>query len=1299
MKYTTLLLCLLGLVSLSGQKPTLILPVGHMDAITCLNYSNDGQYIVSGSKDRTIKVWTAEGRLLRNFPSHETEVVDAFFSPDGQYVISRSDSNLYIWNLNGNLHWKSTCLSPPASNSFTDYDPIQFSPDGQSLLSIDADTVPYLLDLKQLTKKELPGLGRFSLAFSPDGQQIIANDAQNIQLYDRSSEQIKEIQVDNAAAYISPSFKVLFKDDKKITIVFADEQLYLSLDEPELFKPYFTSTEENLFERFSDSYLKEKGTDKDGNTAFKIIGTQIYFSSTGGPRQGPTIFRWVNLLFNPQKTVLAFSNSKSISLMFMEDNTSTSWMELDSKTGDPLPVNPIEFSTDGQQLALLFDQQLGIYDLENKQLSSLNQLPKVSSSFPYANWPVAFTFHPQQKEMLIGDESGGIHLYNHQGQRLRSIGNQNLRQPYSIGENANGVLEVYFYEEENKGYYSNSWYYIDSLSRVVYDLEDSHVIQNDSVYKTDVLIKQQNNYVNQGLGLSIKSSADFGYDDVPGSAPFMNPGAGTIVMESLNDSIPNLSFRPEPSISDLGLVQGKYLLTGTFMEPPILWDFGCITSTKHPPFPKDKYAFPEMTPLLACRLDTLEQLPPRTRFLDFSDKKPLVLHKEKDELVIEDYRGVNMYVERQKKNFQLLNVENNTSIDFIGHEFKTLGATLINDDQFVISWSEDRSCKIWDATTGKELLTLFWVNEKDWVVIAPNGLFDASPGMMDFLYYTVENEIIELEQLKARYYEPGLLPKTLAYSEERIRQVDQLDVLPLYPEIVNPQIKNNTLSFQLKARNGGVGQTSIFINGKEVIQDANPPQDNAQRSADIDIDLGPYNNYFRSTPGSTNVISIRTYNEAGWLKSQALNLEYKRSAPNKRGRASSSSDESWKANLDPKLYVISVGTSNYTGTTLDLKYADQDATMIAKAMNYVGGALFNSGDSLEVHCLSTANATSTGLEETNVIWEFAEKKNIEATFKSIKEKAKAEDVIVVYMSGHGVTYGSAEQAQFYYLTQGIASEDLSDPSIRDAYTISSEELTQWINDIPALKQVLIIDACNSGKVVESMTSGNKALNSGQIRALDRMKDRTGMFILSGSASDKVSYEASEYGQGLLTYALLQGMLGVATRKDATGNDMVDVMELFQHARNSVPELAASIRGIQTPMLGFPSQGASFDIGILDDVAKSKIPIGNKKPVMIRSVFINELTLLDDLELARLLEIEFREEGEEGADADLIYVDVNEYPQAYRLGALYKPGTEDIDIRVNLFQGKKLIKELTIRPTDNPKRLVKTIVREVKKALR
>ncbi|MEM6377560.1 MAG: hypothetical protein AAF705_05060, partial [Bacteroidota bacterium] len=184
MKYCkALLFCFFVALNLmSAQKPTLIIPTGHLDAITCLNYSNNGEYIVSGSKDRTIKVWTKEGRLLRNFPIHQTEVVDAQFTPDDQFVISRSDRKIFVWKFNGELHWEGDCLAPPASNSFTNYDPIQFSPDGQLMLSTSADSIPFLLDLKSLTVKKLPGLGSFSLAFSPDGRQIVANDKEAIQL-------------------------------------------------------------------------------------------------------------------------------------------------------------------------------------------------------------------------------------------------------------------------------------------------------------------------------------------------------------------------------------------------------------------------------------------------------------------------------------------------------------------------------------------------------------------------------------------------------------------------------------------------------------------------------------------------------------------------------------------------------------------------------------------------------------------------------------------------------------------------------------------------------------------------------------------------------------------------------------------------------------------------------------------------------------------------------------------------------------------------------------------------------------
>jgi hypothetical protein len=326
---------------------------------------------------------------------------------------------------------------------------------------------------------------------------------------------------------------------------------------------------------------------------------------------------------------------------------------------------------------------------------------------------------------------------------------------------------------------------------------------------------------------------------------------------------------------------------------------------------------------------------------------------------------------------------------------------------------------------------------------------------------------------------------------------------------------------------------------------------------------------------------------------------------------------------------------------------------MAKAFQSTASALFGTGHT-SVQLLSTSAAT-----------EMSSKNNIRRAFVHIAEKSTPADVLVVYFSGHGIAYGDAEKAQFYYLTKDIGSEDLSDPEIRRKYAISSDTLTKWLTDIPAKKQVMILDACNAGKVLETLAAlDKKELDPSQIRAFDRMKDRTGMFILTGSAADKVSYEASQYGQGLLTYSLLQGMSGLALTED----NRVDVMTLFQYARDRVPELAKGIGGVQTPVLAFPAGGASFDIGIVN--AEVKIPVAAGKPVFIRNNFQEENAYDDVLGLTKALADYFEEVTVKGAQAELIYVDVNEYEKAYSMKGRYTIKGDAVEVRGKLFQGKE-----------------------------
>ncbi|MEZ5039806.1 MAG: caspase family protein [Saprospiraceae bacterium] len=591
----------------------------------------------------------------------------------------------------------------------------------------------------------------------------------------------------------------------------------------------------------------------------------------------------------------------------------------------------------------------------------------------------------------------------------------------------------------------------------------------------------------------------------------------------------------------------------------------------------------------------------------------------------------------------------------------------------------DGAIKLLDLQENKKLATLYFLNETDWVVIGENGLFDASPGGMNSLFYKLEYEgepeIIELEQLKTRYHEPGLLQQLLGISGNAPRTIDNLGSVALYPKIVNTQIKNDLLNIQLKERNGGMGILSLFVNKKEVLVNINP-----SRQTEVSIDLKTFAKYYY--PGQENTLALIAYNQEGWLKSQAVELEYTPTFSFSRG-SGSNSPPSETESADPHLYALIVGTSDYSGDKLDLTYADKDAAAIYQALQAAGKALFN--ERTHIQLLSTDATAAGGVSN---------KANIKKALQDIAQQAKPTDVMAVYFSGHGVTYGQAEKVQFYYLTKDIGSDDLSDPEVRNNYAISTEELTSWLTAIPAQKQVMMLDACNSGKVVESLVT-KKELNSSQIRALDRMKDRTGMFVISGSAADKVSYEASQYGQGLLTFSLLQGMKEVSAKNDGD----VDVMKLFQYSRDKVPELAKGIGGIQTPMLAFPSDGSSFDIGIVKDGVD--IPIADIKPVFIRNNFQDETTFIDVLGLGQKVGDYFKEViKQRGAEAPYTYWDVNQYENAYSINGRYKIDGNAISIKGVLVKGTTQVGPFEVSGTKSElDQLVREMIREVRKMIR
>ena len=65
--------------------------IGHTHYVFCVNYHPNGNMIVSGSFDETIRIWDVRrGSCIKTMPAHADPVSGVAFNRDGSLIVSCS---------------------------------------------------------------------------------------------------------------------------------------------------------------------------------------------------------------------------------------------------------------------------------------------------------------------------------------------------------------------------------------------------------------------------------------------------------------------------------------------------------------------------------------------------------------------------------------------------------------------------------------------------------------------------------------------------------------------------------------------------------------------------------------------------------------------------------------------------------------------------------------------------------------------------------------------------------------------------------------------------------------------------------------------------------------------------------------------------------------------------------------------------------------------------------------------------------------------------------------------------------
>lgn len=466
----------------------------------------------------------------------------------------------------------------------------------------------------------------------------------------------------------------------------------------------------------------------------------------------------------------------------------------------------------------------------------------------------------------------------------------------------------------------------------------------------------------------------------------------------------------------------------------------------------------------------------------------------------------------------------------------------------LLSTSKDGSWAVWDVRNGKELYRQYILQKDGFrsLLLLPDNYYMDQGRAVHELSYLIDNEVYSFEQFDLKYNRPDIVLERLGYaSPEKIEQ---------YRKAYEKRLQKMGFKEEMLKSDFHLPETKI-VNAEELAMiTAKGYTDLNVHLSDTKYPLDRINLWVNSVPiygvdgislrdrmvqefdttihillnEGQNKIEVSVLNQAGAESyKETVTVECTKKAPK------------------PNLYFVGIGVKDYADESMNLKYSDKDIADVAKlyAKNSNYGKVF-------IDTFLNTSVTKAILPKIR---------------KRLASTTVHDQVILMY-SGHGVL----DRELDYYLT--THDMDFSDPKENGLLYDEVDGLLDGIparqklilidacNSGEVDKEDTYIDTTAVAGVseLEFSKAGLNAVLATSSDSYEVMKEiftdlrrGTGATVISSSSGLYYSFEDENYQNGIYTYALKLGLQGEA---DTNNDQQVTVSELTNYLYQKVSDL-------------------------------------------------------------------------------------------------------------------------------------------------